>query len=153
MAFKKKVLEEHGIHAIDCRQGGYDGCVELLEYLVEYLPRRFPNLFTVSKDGNTIKNHATGEVLRISEPYDDHHPLYLAGRLIEDDLNVLTEGPDGEYVLKAVLSAFPAGFFIQDKMDKPLSVIHQPVPLYREKLAFSMNKCARHCSKLIRPRY
>lgn len=66
--------------------------------------------------------------------------MYVAGRLVEDDLNILVEGSNGEYVLKAVVSAFPAGFRIQDKMDKPLSAIHKPVPMYKEKLAFSMDR-------------
>lgn len=139
MEFKKKIIEENGIDAMDCREGGYEGCAEMLDYLVEYLPRRFPGIFSLSADQKAIHNHITKESFDLSKPLKEH-PLYIAGRLVEDDLNILVEGPDGEYVLKAVLSAFPAGFKIQEKMDKPMSAIHKPVPLYKEKLAFSMNK-------------
>jgi hypothetical protein len=139
MEFKRKIIAENGVDAVDCRDGGYGGCAEMLEYLVEYLPQRFPSIFTLSDDKNTIQNHITNESFDLSTPLKEH-PLYIAGRLVEDDLNILVEGPDGEYVLKAVLSAFPAGFKIQEKMDKPMSAIHKPVPLYKEKLAFSMNK-------------
>jgi len=140
MEFKKRIVQDHGVDALDCRDGGYDGCVEMLECLVEYLPRRFPTRFTLASDGNTIFNHVTKESFDLRRPYGKHHPLYIAGMLIEDDLNILIEGPNGEHLLKAVLSAFPAGFLIQDKMDKPLSEIHKSVPLYKEKLAFSMDK-------------
>ncbi|KAK4944583.1 hypothetical protein LTR10_016017 [Elasticomyces elasticus] len=140
MDLKAKVLEEVGSDAIDCREGGYDGCVEMLECLVEYLPRRFPTIFTLSADKSVINNLVTGESFNISKPYNKHHPLYIAGRLVEDDLNILVEGPSGEYVLKAVLSAFPAGFHVRDKMDKSLTEIHQPVPTYRERLRKSMNR-------------
>lgn len=139
MEFKRKIIVENGKDAMDCREGGYEGCLEMLEYLVEYLPRRFPSLFTLSSDHNTITNHVTKESFDLKKPMKIH-PLYVAGRLVEDDLNILTAGPDGEYVLKAVLSAFPAGFMIQEKIDKPMSAIHKPVPMYKEKLAFSMNK-------------
>lgn len=139
MEFKRKIIADNGVDAMDCRAGGYEGCAEMLEYLVDYVPRRFPKVFTLSADKNTIQNHVTNESFDLSTPLKEH-PLYIAGRLVEDDLNILVEGPDGEYVLKAVLSAFPAGFKIQEKMDKPMSAIHKPVPLYKEKLAFSMNK-------------
>jgi len=83
----------------------------------------------------------TKETYDISKPYLKHHPLYIAGRLVEDDLNILVEGPTGEYVLKAVLSAFPAGFHVREKMDKSLTDIHQTVPMYKERLQKSMNRC------------
>ncbi|KAI1608254.1 hypothetical protein EDD37DRAFT_654253 [Exophiala viscosa] len=130
MDLKAKVLEEAGSDAIDCREGGYDGCVEMLECLVNYLPRRFPTIFTLSADKSVINNRVTGESFNVSPPYVKHHPLYIAGRLVEDDLNILVEGPSGEYVLKAVLSAFPAGFHVRDKMDKTLTEIHQTVPTF-----------------------
>ena len=140
MELKAKVIEEVGSDAIDCRDGGYDGCVELLELLLEYLQRRFPTIFQISADAKYIHNTATEETFDISKPYIRFHPLYIAGRLIEDDLNILVEGPTGEYILKAVLSAFPAGFHVRDKMDKTLTDIHQPVPMYKERLKRSMDR-------------
>jgi len=61
MEFKKRIVQDHGVDALDCRDGGYDGCVEMLECLVEYLPRRFPTRFTLASDGNTIFSHVTKE--------------------------------------------------------------------------------------------
>lgn len=151
MDFKEKVIEQVGSDAIDCREGGYDGCVEMLECLVDYLPRRFPTIFSVSANSNTIHNSITGENFDFSKPFLKHHPLYIAGRLVEDDLNILVENTDGEYVLKAVLSAFPAGFQVKEKMDKCMTEIHKPVPMYKEKLQMAMNKFFRKVgpSKLV----
>ena len=140
MALKKKAIEEVGSDAIDCREGGYEGCVELLECLVDYLPRRFPTIFSISSDGKEIHNRVTNETYDIMKPYTMHHPLYIAGRLVEDDLNILVEGPNGEYVLKAVLSAFPAGFQVKEKMDKGMAEIHKPVPMYKERLQKAMDR-------------
>ena len=140
MDLKAMVVEKVGSDAIDCREGGYDGCVELLELLLEYLPRRYPTIFQNSADGKHIHNAITGETFDISKPYIKLHPLFIAGRLVEDDLNILVPGPTGEYVLKAVLSAFPAGFHVREKMDKTLTDIHKPVPMYKEKLKVSMDR-------------
>lgn len=140
MELKKQVIEEVGTDAIDCREGGYDGCVEMLECLVEYLPRRFPEIFTMSPDGTEIHNHITGEIFNITRSCLTQHPLFIAGRLVEDDLSILVEGPNGEYILKAVLSAFPAGFQIKTKMDKEMTEIHKAVPMYKEKMKLAMNK-------------
>lgn len=140
MALKKQVIENVGSDAIDCREGGYEGCMEMLECLVEYLPRRFPTIFSMSSDGREIHNHITGETFNITRSCLTQHPLFIAGRLVEDDLNILVEGPRGEYILKAVLSAFPAGFHVKDKMDKELTEIHKPVPMYKEKMQVAMNK-------------
>lgn len=46
MAFKKKIIEENGVDALDCREGGYDGCAELLEYLVDCKPNREHHLIS-----------------------------------------------------------------------------------------------------------
>ncbi|EXJ83497.1 hypothetical protein A1O1_07120 [Capronia coronata CBS 617.96] len=144
MDLKAKVLAEVGSDAIDCRDEGYAGCVEMLECLLEYLPRRFPTIFKLSDDGKEIHNAATGETFDVSKPYIKFHPLYIAGRLVEDDLNILVEGPTGEYVLKAVLSAFPAGFHVREKMNQTLTDIHKPVPMYKERLQKSMNRFFRN---------
>lgn len=140
MDLKAKVLEEVGSDAIDCRDEGYEGCVELLECLLEYLPRRFPTIISISSDGKQVHNKVTGESYDITKPYTKHHPLFIAGRLVEDDLNILVEGPDGEYVLKAVLSAFPAGFHVKEKMNRNMTEIHKPVPMYKERLQTAMNR-------------
>jgi len=34
MEFKRKICAENGVDAMDCREGGYEGCAEMLEYLV-----------------------------------------------------------------------------------------------------------------------
>ncbi|CAI8510391.1 unnamed protein product [Pichia kudriavzevii] len=45
-----------------------------------------------------------------------------------------------EYVLRAAISLFPAGFNPLEKINNPLTKIHEPVPGYVNKLQLSMNK-------------
>ncbi|KAL1632424.1 hypothetical protein SLS56_003666 [Neofusicoccum ribis] len=148
MAHKRGVLAAHGWpQALDCRPAAEPAVRELLAALVAYLPRRFPSVWAAEGDGDRwLRNGVTGERWEVREPWGGLRPLEVVARITEEDLAVLVppegekEGEDGEYVLKAVVSAFPAGFDIEEKMDRGLTAIHGPVPTYKEKLQRAMNK-------------
>lgn len=148
MDVKKEVIQKVGSEVIQCLPPGFDGCVEHLELLVEYLPRRYPNIFKTSLDKKEITNNVTGETfdLRLenfnkTDATNLNHPLYIASRLIEDDISILTLPADSdEYVLQAALFGFPAGFHIDKKMGLKLTDIHGPVPTYESKLKIAMNR-------------
>ncbi|KAK8162500.1 hypothetical protein IWX90DRAFT_415776 [Phyllosticta citrichinensis] len=155
MAHKRNVLEGSssgtlGYEALCCEEGGVEACEELLGLLVEYLPRRFPRVWTLERqDGERrMKNLVTGEISLVDRPYGGRSALEVIGRITEEDLAVLlpggeeksADGLEQEYVLKAAVSAFPAGFDIKEKMNQPLTSIHDPVPTYKERLRKAMNK-------------
>lgn len=144
MAHKRNVLDTYGWPvAIDCRREAEAAVEELLECLVGYLPRRFPSVWVV-EEGRWLRSLVTGERFEVRAPWGGlRGPLEVVARVTEEDLAVLVPGEVGgeeEYVLKAVVSAFPAGFDIQEKIDRGLTAIHEPVPVYKEKLRKAMNK-------------
>ncbi|EKG16977.1 hypothetical protein MPH_05803 [Macrophomina phaseolina MS6] len=138
MAHKRRILDEVGWPgAIDCRPEADAAVEELLEDLVAYLPRRFPGVWGTEEEGSRVRwlrNGVTGERWEV------------VARVTEEDLAVLVPGEgeeekeEEEYVLKAAVSAFPAGFEMREKMDKGLTAIHGPVPVYKERLRTAMNK-------------
>jgi hypothetical protein len=148
MELKKGIIADVGNQVIECFPPGFDSCVEFLELLVQYLPRRYPTIFTVSSDGTSVTNHVTGETLDLrpsnfntTDATSHNHPLYLCSRLTEDDISILIYDPaEDEYRLQAALFGFPAGFFAAKKMGLSLSEIHGPVPTYEAKLKMPMNK-------------
>ncbi|KAK8248997.1 hypothetical protein IWZ00DRAFT_313155 [Phyllosticta capitalensis] len=156
MAHKRNVLDGSaagtlGYEALCCEEGGVEACEELLGLLVEYLPRRFPKVWVLERpkgEQTSIRNLVTGETYVVDKPYEGKAALEVIGRITEEDLAVLLpgggeKGVDGleqEYVLKAAVSAFPAGFDIKEKMNQPLTTIHDPVPTYKERLRKAMNK-------------
>ncbi|KAK7514434.1 uncharacterized protein IWZ02DRAFT_74475 [Phyllosticta citriasiana] len=155
MAHKRNVLDGStagtlGYEALCCEEDGHEACEELLGLLVEYLPRRFPRVWALKRQGGnrSMKNQVTGEAYLVDKPYGGKSALEVIGRIIEEDLAVLLPGKgkkgvdslEQEYVLKAAVSAFPAGFDIKEKMDQPLTAIHDPVPTYKERLRKAMNK-------------
>lgn len=52
---------------------------ELLELLADFLPQRFPDLFT--RDGDALINHATGDVWDLADKSLD--PLEVSALLVQ----------------------------------------------------------------------
>lgn len=87
-----------------------------------------------------ITNKVTAETFNITQRPLPEDPMVTAGRLVQDDLALMIERPDGEYYLLAG-SIFLAGFWrFSDKFGMALSEIHTSgdVPHYREKLEKGM---------------
>jgi alpha-1,2-mannosyltransferase len=121
----------------------YDGTLELLEELSAYLTERYPSMFARTPVGldnlltresfNTRAEHLTVNGTRES-------PMQLCARLIQDDLAIMFEKPDGQYYLLAG-AVLLAGFWrLEDKFGLPLSEIHTSgdVPGFKAKLEKSM---------------
>lgn len=67
-------------------------------------------------------------------PLDPDQPLLTLGRLIQEDL-CLMEQDGGEYRLTGGILCFPASWTLQQKIGRPLTGIHDPVPTYDDDIA------------------
>ena len=104
----------------------------------DYLPQRYPTLFRRSATG--IDNLATGESFNIHSRPLPEDPMTTCARLVQDDLAIMFEKPDGEYYLLAG-AILLAGFWrLSDKWGMPLSEIHTSgdVPGFKSKLEKGM---------------
>ncbi len=61
-------------------------------------------------------------------------PLATAARLVQEDLLILEPGPVG-HVLRQGALLFPASWTLAEKIGRPLTAIHAPVPSYDDALA------------------
>jgi hypothetical protein len=129
---------------------------EALDLIAAALTTHHPDWF--SRDGQKLRNHLTGETWNLpttlskaptlpqaptlskSEEID---PLELAGRLVQEDLCLIQNSEDGPVFTAAVL-CFPSRWRLMDKIGKPLSAVHQPVPLYADRLARPVDRFMRH---------
>jgi hypothetical protein len=87
-----------------------------------------------------MDNLLTGESFNIVERPLVEDPMQMAARMVQDDLAIMFEKPDGQYYLLAG-SILLAGFWrLEDKLGMPLSEIHTSgdVPHYKEKLEKGM---------------
>jgi hypothetical protein len=69
-----------------------------------------------------------------ADPLPGVHPLEAAGRLVQEDLVLMVER-DGDFHLDAACLCFPSHWRLAEKLGRPTSAVHRPVPGYEEELA------------------
>jgi len=137
-ADKARRIKERGSKCCKTAPEAYDGAVELVEEFCSYLPQRYPSLYRKTPVG--MDNLLTGESFNIVERPLAEDPMMMAARMVQDDLAIMFERPDGQYYLLAG-AILLAGFWrLEDKFGMPLSEIHTSgdVPQFREKLEKGM---------------
>lgn len=70
----------------------------------------------------------------ITVPLDPTNPLVTLGRLVQEDL-CLMERQGEEYTLTGGMLCFPASWTLAQKIGRPLTGIHDPVPVYDADIA------------------
>ncbi|KGO38939.1 Protein of unknown function DUF3445 [Penicillium expansum] len=137
-ADKARRIKERGSKCCHTAPEAMDAAIELLEELCTYLPERYPSMFTKTATG--ITNKVTNETFNITQRPLPEDPMATAARLVQDDLALMIERPDGEYYLLAG-AILLAGFWrLSDKFGMRLSEIHTSgdVPQYKSKLEKGM---------------
>ncbi|OAP37819.1 NADH dehydrogenase [Sinorhizobium glycinis] len=93
--------------------------LELLDFLIDYLPHRYPEVYQRENGAMIVGGRRVG--------LDDDAPLVVAGSLIQDDLAIM-ERQAGEWRLTAAYVAFPSSWSLGEKFGRSLDEIHAPVP-------------------------
>lgn len=111
---------------------GQTPVLELLDLLVEHVGTR-PE-WQVEGDRVTRPD---GQVIDV----DRTDPLCTIGRLVSEDFCIMIR-PEGasEYVLAGAALCFPAGWALAEKIGRPMTDIHGPVPHYDADLAKRVNR-------------
>ncbi|HLY89584.1 MAG TPA: DUF3445 domain-containing protein [Acetobacteraceae bacterium] len=104
---------------------------EVVANLCEHAPQWF------ARDGDVVRNALTGESWELAAAPCD--PLEVAGRLVQEDLCIIQNGADGPRFTAAVL-CFPSRWRLNEKLGKPLTSVHGPVPHYAERLAAPVDR-------------
>lgn len=97
---------------------------ELLEAVLAALP-----------DGFGVSG---GQVRRpdgIDVPLDRGDPLGTLGRLVQEDFCLIEKRGGAEHLLTGAVLCFPARWSLAAKMMRPLTVIHEPVAAYDDRVA------------------
>lgn len=139
-AEKARRIVERGDKCCATAPEAYSAALELLGELVAYLPARYPTLFRRTAVG--IDNLWSGESFNIVERPLREDPMAMCGRLVQDDLALMIERPDGQYYLLAGAILLPGFWRLSDKFGMPLSRVHTSgdVPQFREKLECGITK-------------
>lgn len=99
-----------------------DACAEILELLVDYLPKRYPTLFE-RLSPNGIWNKVTDEKIPDITGKSGVDALLIVSRLVQDDFLMGREGPDGQVYFTGGLVAFPGMCVIERGSERRSSYI------------------------------
>ena len=118
MAYRARLIAEHTDTVLAARSEGEDPAIELLEMLLAHLgdPRDL-----------TLKERFC--------------PLTAICHLVPEDFCIMTkaDGAD-EYLLSAAILCFPSRWLLAEKLGRPMTHIHEPVPYYDEGIARRVNR-------------
>ena len=138
VTLRRSLIAQQGRTVHGCTPAGEAALREVYTYLFQnYLPTRYPSIFSTSPDGLTLYNTATGCALPANPP-SPLESLRNIGETVEEDMFILQQTPEG-HRSTAFVCCFPAGFNGSEKLDKLLREIHAPVPGY-EKIGASMER-------------
>ncbi|CAH6722258.1 hypothetical protein CLIB1444_08S05402 [[Candida] jaroonii] len=141
-------LEKYDTSLYETTKEALPAAYELLEEMREYLPKRYPSMFESTEYG--IHNKATDEDVNFMGKYRNFNPakktgvdpMKLAALLVQDDLAIMMESKDGQYILKGGAIILPGFWKFRDKFNMTLENIHTSgdVPKFKEKLQSGMEK-------------
>lgn len=137
MAEKRRLLAEQHADVFAATSGSDVAGAEALAMVVANLTTHHPDWFS-NTDG-TLANHLTGETWDLGAA----EPLELAGRLVQEDLCIVQNRPEGPVFTAGVL-CFPSRWRLNEKIGRPLTEVHAPVPLYADRLAGPVDRFMRH---------
>lgn len=104
---------------------GHDAGIELYEVILARLARQ---------SGYLIGEHKARRPDGIEVPLDRDHPLKTLCRLVQEDL-CLMQNDGHEHRLTGAALCFPASWSLAEKIGRPLTGIHTPVPSYDPDIA------------------
>lgn len=137
MEARQTLLEEHGDLVYFTDPGSELACRELMEMLIQFVCKRYPQYFSLENDSMILHNR----LLNTRTNLLDTAPLKVVFENIPEDYAIVMRNEnDGFYYLRAAMVCSSVGWDIGMNRGKPLRDIHQHVPDYAEKMAFSMDR-------------
>ncbi|KAK4706070.1 hypothetical protein P7C70_g119, partial [Phenoliferia sp. Uapishka_3] len=136
---KRAVIEEHKEKTLNSLPENDDGAAELLETLVDYLPKRYPLLFEPLQGGG-IWNKITDEKFPDIDKLEGVPALMVVSRLVQDDFLMGKERADGHVYFTGGVVAHPGFYDFSKRINKSLFDIHEGVPQFNEKMLKSVER-------------
>jgi hypothetical protein len=137
IADRKALFEKYGKWVLDYLPGSELACKELMEMSLQFLCARYPQYFLLSADKTIFHNG----ILNNTTDLKFTHPLHvLLGNVPEDFALMLRNPDDGFYYFRAGVICSSLGWNLGSKLGMQLHEIHAPIPDYKEKMQFSMDR-------------
>jgi hypothetical protein len=137
-----QLFEENGKEVLAMLPGSEFACRELMEMVLHFLCHRYPHYFALSVNDRVFEN----KILHIITDLSTTPPLHVLLHHVPEDFAVMIRDDATEcYHFRAGIICSSVGWNLGAKIGLRLEDIHTPVPDYKSKMAFSMD---RYFSKL-----
>lgn len=134
---RKQLYIEHGESVLQWLPGSELGSKELMEMCLQFYCSRYPQLFVLHDDKKTFENRILGTKQDVSKK----HPLLVLLDNVPEDFAIMLRNPDtGYYQFRAGMICSALGWNLGTKIDMQLHEIHAPIPDYKDKMQFSMDR-------------
>lgn len=134
---RQKLFEQHGKAVLQSLPGSELACKELMEMVLQFLVARYPQYFSLSDDGSILNNR----ILNTTENIREVSPLLVLLNNVPEDFGIMLRHPvTGYYCLRAGIICSALGWNVGTKIGLQLHEIHAPIPDYKEKMQFSMDR-------------
>ncbi|KAL8912136.1 MAG: hypothetical protein Q9172_007548 [Xanthocarpia lactea] len=142
---RKELFDKNGPMVLDYLPGSELGCKEVMEMALQFLCARYPHYFSLSFSDDRGYVFHNG-ILHNETIIKRMHPLHVLLENVPEDFAVMIRNPDdGYYYFRAGVLCSSLGWSVKSKLGMQLKEIHNPIPDYKEKMEFSMD---RYFSKL-----
>jgi hypothetical protein len=134
---RQGLFAKHGTSVLNALPGSQFACKELMEMSLQFLCTRYPHYFRLDKEKMTFHN---GIINTVSD-LKTMHPLHvLLNNVPEDYAIMMRDLESGRYVFRAGIICSALGWNLGNKIGLSLGEIHNPIPDYKEKMQFSMDR-------------
>lgn len=134
---RQGLLAKNGEAVLQALPGSELACKELMEMCIQFLCARHPQYFKLDKDEMVFHN----DILRTKTDLRTTHPLHVLFNNIPEDFAImLRDDKNGFYLFRAGIICSSLGWNVASKIGMRLHEIHAPIPDYKEKMQFSMDR-------------
>lgn len=108
-----------------------------MEMCLQFLCARYPSYFSLDKQALIFYNG----ILKTETNLGEVEPLVVLLNNVPEDFAIVLRNPEtGYYSFRAGVICSSIGWTVGSKIGKTLQEIHAPVPDYKEKMEFSMDR-------------
>ena len=134
---RQELFNERGENVLRALPGSELATKELMEMCVDFLCARYPQHFSLDKDNMIFHNG----ILNTETDLKTTEPLHVLLHNVPEDFAIMIRDPEtGIYSFRGGVIMSSLGWDLGSKIGLKLHEIHAPIPDYREKMQFSMDR-------------
>lgn len=134
---RQELYAKHGSMVLQQLPGSEIAIRELMEMCLQFLCARYPHYFSLSTDKTVFYNR----ILNNETDLKSTSPLHVLLENVPEDFAITLRNPEtGLYSFRSGVVCSSLGWNVGTKIGKTLQEIHAPIPDYKEKMQFSMDR-------------